>query len=136
MTSKVAPRSEIPAEYTWDTAAVYASHTDWEAELARVEAQLPDLAAFQGRLGSGPDRLAEWLDTAERLMNTVSRLYFYASMFHNVDTNDQSALADHDRAIGIYTRAIAATSFAEPELLLIGFEKLRRWMAEEPPLAP
>jgi len=56
---------------------------------------------------SSPERLAEWLDTAERLMNTVSRLYFYASMFHNVDTNDQAALADHDRAIGMYTRDVA-----------------------------
>jgi oligoendopeptidase F len=136
MTSKVAPRDQIPAQYTWDTAGVYASHADWEAALARVEKQLPDLAAFQGQLGSSPDRLAEWLDTAEQLMNTVARLYFYASMFHNVDTNDQTALANHDRAIGIYTRAIAATAFAEPELLAIGFDTLRSWMAEDPRLAP
>src|SRR3954454_7164641 len=135
MTSKVAARADIPVAYTWDTASVYASHADWEAELARVAAQLPDLAAFQGQLGSSPERLAAWLDTAEQLMNTVSRLYFYASMFHNVDTNDKAALADHDRAIGMYTRAIAATAFAEPELLAIGFDTLRRWMAAEPRLA-
>jgi oligoendopeptidase F len=135
MTNTVAPRAEIPVQYTWDTASVYASHADWEAELARVAAQLPELAAFQGQLGSCPERLAEWLDTAERLMNTVSRLYFYASMFHNVDTSDQAAVADHDRAIGMYTRAIAATAFAEPELLAIGFDTLRRWMADEPRLA-
>jgi oligoendopeptidase F len=135
MTSKVASRAEIPVQYTWDTASVYASHADWEAELARVAAQLPELAAFQGQLGSRPERLAEWLDTAERLMNTVARLYFYASMFHNVDTNDQAAVANHDRAIGMYTRAIAATAFAEPELLAIGFDTLRRWMADEPRLA-
>jgi oligoendopeptidase F len=135
MTSKVASRAEIPVQYTWDTASVYASHADWEAELARVAAQLPELAAFQGQLGSRPERLAEWLDTAERLMNTVARLYFYASMFHNVDTNDQAAVANHDRAIGMYTRAIAATAFAEPELLAIGFDTLRRWTADEPRLA-
>ncbi|MEO7912285.1 MAG: oligoendopeptidase F [Roseiflexaceae bacterium] len=135
MTSNVSPRAEIPVQYTWDTASVYASQADWEAELARVAAQLPELAAFQGQLGSSPKRLAEWLDTAERFMNTVSRLYFYASMLHNVDTNDQSAVAGHDRAIGIYTRAIAATAFAEPELLAIGFDTLRSWVAEEPRLA-
>ena len=135
MTSKVAPRDEIPVQYTWDTASVYASHAAWEAELARVAAQLPELAVFQGQLGSSPARLAEWLDTAERLMNTVARLYFYASMFHNVDTNDQAAVANHDRAIGMYTRAIAAAAFAEPELLAICFDTLRRWMADEPRLA-
>ncbi len=135
MASKVPPRDQIPVQYTWDTAVVYASHAAWEAELARVAAQLPELALFQGQLGSSPDRLAEWLDTAERLMNTVARLYFYASMFHNVDTNDQTAVANHDRAIGIYTRAIAATAFAEPELLAIGFDTLRRWMVDQPRLA-
>jgi oligoendopeptidase F len=135
MASKVPPRDQIPVQYTWDTAVVYVSHAAWEAELARVAAQLPELALFQGQLGSNPDRLAEWLDTAERLMNTVARLYFYASMFHNVDTNDQTAVANHDRAIGIYTRAIAATAFAEPELLAIGFDTLRRWMVDQPRLA-
>ena len=135
MTSKVAPRDEIPAQYTWDTAAVYPSQAAWEAELARVAEQLPELAAFQGQLGSGPDRLLAWLEADERLMNTVGRLYFYASMFHNVDTNDQAALANHDRAIGIYTRAIAATAFAEPELLAIGLDTLRRWMAADARLA-
>jgi len=136
MTQTVPQRSEVSVEYTWDTAGVYASRADWEAELARVEKQLPELAVFQGQLGSSPGRLADWLDTAERLMNTVARLYLYASMFHNVDTNDQAALANHDRAIGIYTRAIAATAFAEPELLAIGFDTLRGWMAEDPRLAP
>ena len=136
MTQTVPQRSEVSVEYTWDTAGVYASRADWEAELARVEKQLPELAVFQGQLGSSPGRLADWLDTAERLMNTVARLYLYASMFHNVDTNDQAALANHDRAIGIYTRAIAATAFAEPELLAIGFDTLRGWTAEDPRLAP
>jgi len=88
MAQTVPQRSEIPAQHTWDTAAVYPSHATWEAELARVDAQLPELAVFQGQLGSSPQRLAEWLDTDERLMNTVARLYFYANMFHNVDTND------------------------------------------------
>src|SRR5215207_11631932 len=103
MSKNVPQRSEIPVQYTWDTASVYESHSAWESELARVAAQLPELAGFQGQLGSGPERLAEWLDTDERLMNSVARLYFYASMFHNVDTNDQAGVANHDRAIGIYT---------------------------------
>ncbi|HEU5099515.1 MAG TPA: oligoendopeptidase F [Roseiflexaceae bacterium] len=135
MTQSVLPRSQIPAQYTWDTEAVYASHAVWEAELARVAARLPELASAQGRLGASPAVLAEWLESADQLMNAVGRLYFYASMFHNVDTADQAAVADHDRAIGLYSRAIAALAFAEPELLAIGFETLRRWAAEEPRLA-
>jgi oligoendopeptidase F len=135
MTKAVPQRSEIPVEYTWDTASVYESDAAWEAEMARVAAQLPDLARFQGHLGEGPAILVEWLETADQLANAVSRLYFYASMFHNVDTADQTAAANHDRALGLYTRAIAATAFAEPELLALGFDTLRSWMQQEPRLA-
>jgi len=135
MTSQVPPRSEIPTQYKWDTEAVYASHAAWEAELARVAARLPELAAAQGQLDDSAARLAEWLESADQLMNAVARLYFYASMFHNVNTADQAAVADHDRSIGLYSRAAAALAFAEPELLAIGFATLRRWMAEEPRLA-
>jgi oligoendopeptidase F len=135
MTTSVLPRSEIPTQYTWDTEAVYESHAAWQAELARVAARLPELAAAQGRLGNSAAGLAEWLEAADQLMNAVARLYFYASMFHNVDTADQAAVADYDRSIGLYSRAIAALAFAEPELLAIGFATLRRWMAEQPRLA-
>jgi oligoendopeptidase F len=135
MAQSVLPRSEIPVQYTWDTESVYASRAAWEAELARVDAQLPVLGASQGHLGDSPAGLADWLESADRLMNAVARLYFYASMFHNVDTADQAAAADHDRSLGLYSRAIAALAFAEPELLAIGFDTLRRWMAEEPRLA-
>jgi oligoendopeptidase F len=134
MAQPVLQRGEIPVDYTWDTAAVYESDAAWEAEMARLGAQLPELARFQGHLGDAPATLLEWLEAADRLMNTVARLYFYASMFHNVDTADQEAAAKHDRAIGLYTRAAAATAFAEPELLTLGFDTLRRWAADEPRL--
>jgi oligoendopeptidase F len=135
MGQTVRPRSEILVQHTWDTSNVYESQAAWEAELARVTARLPELSAAQGRLGDSAASLAEWLDEADRLMNAVSRIYFYASMFHNVDTADQDAAANHDRALGLYSRAIAALAFAEPELLAIGFDKLRGWMNQEPRLA-
>jgi oligoendopeptidase F len=135
MTKTVPQRSDIPVEYTWDTASVYESDAAWEAEMARVADQLPSVARLQGSLSRGPDVLANYLQIAERLMNDVSKLYFYASMFHNVDTADQAAAAKHDRAIGLYTRAVAAIAFAEPELLGIGFDTLRGWIEQEPRLA-
>src|SRR5690349_15865824 len=135
MAQTVPPRSDIPVEYTWDTASVFESDTAWEAELARIGAELPELGRAQGRIGASPGALAEWLETVDQLMNGVAKLYIYASMLHNVDTNDQDAVAKHDRAIGMYTRAAAAIAFTEPELLAIGFDTLRRWSQSEPRLA-
>ena len=98
MSKTVPSRSEIAVEHTWDAASVFESGAAWEAERAHVAGELSALARFQGHLGDGPAALAEWLETADRVANAVSKVYLYASMFHNVDTADQAAAAQHDRA--------------------------------------
>jgi oligoendopeptidase F len=128
-------RSEVAPEHTWDADSIFSSEADWEAEHSRVSAALPGLERFQGRLGESPALLAEWLHTLDGLMSSMGKLYVYAGMFHEVDTADQAAAARNSRAMSLYAEALAATSFGEPELLAIGFDKLRRWLGEEPRLA-
>ena len=130
MSKTVPQRSEIAPEHTWDTASIFANDAAWEAEFARVSGELPQLARFQGRLGEAPARLLEWLHSSEALLNAAGKVYLYASMLHNTNTADQRASAQYDRAIGLFNRVVTATAFAEPELLGIGFERLRRWVAE------
>lgn len=133
----VPSRHEIPIEQTWDAASVFPSGAAWEAEIAAVEAELPAVAAFQERLtsGAGPAVLAECFAAIEALASRGYRVYLYASMFYNVDTADQGALAKNDRASGLFARVGATIAFLDPSLLAIGFETLRRWVAEEPRLA-
>ena len=135
MSQPILARSEVPAELTWNTASVYASDADWEEAFAQLAGALPELASFQGRLGTGPGALADWFSTSERLLNTAHRVYFYASMLHNTDTGDQRAAAMYDRGIGLLMQAYTACAFAEPEILAIGQPSLREWMAAEPRLA-
>jgi oligoendopeptidase F len=133
--STIPQRSEVAPEYTWDTTNVFATDADWEAEFARISAELPKLERFHGRLGQGAARVLEWLQTSEALLLAAQKIYFYASMFHNTNTADQEATAKFDRAIGLYTRTITAMAFAEPELLRVGLEQLRDWAAEDARLA-
>jgi oligoendopeptidase F len=136
MTTQPIPRrDEIAVEHTWNAESVFASVDDWEAEFARVEAQLPDLARFHGRLGDGPGTLAEWLAAADGLTAALGKLQTYVVMEHAVDAADQQATARYDRFAGLAARALAASAFAEPELLALGAETLRAWAQSEPRLA-
>ena len=135
MTATVQTRAEIPAEQTWDAASVFASDAAWEAEIAQVEAQLGSLAAFRGRLHEGPATVAHWLSALEQTMRSVEHIEIYASMFYNVNTADQDALAKQDRAVGVYARAAAAAAFGEPELLAIGTATLEQWAKSDARLA-
>jgi oligoendopeptidase F len=63
-------------------------------------------------------------------------VFVYASLTYSVDTNDQEAAARNDRARGVFGMTAAALAFAQPEMLAIGFDTLRRWLVEDERLAP
>ena len=128
-------RSEVPAEVTWDTESVYPSEAAWDAAFRGIESRLPDLGEFKGHLADGPGTVADWLAAYESTSAEMGKVNVYAYMHYAVDAGDQAAAARLERARGLASRLVAATSFAAPELLAIGPETLRRWIAEEPRLA-
>jgi oligoendopeptidase F len=130
----VPPRSEIAREHTWDTESIFANEAEWEAERQAVEALLPGLAAWAGRLGEGPAILADYLDAAEQALRRLNQVAVYAGLRYAVDTTDQNAIAASEQAHVLYARVLAVLAFAEPEILAIPPETLRRWRDEEPRL--
>lgn len=128
-------RTEVPVEHTWDAASVFSTESAWKDEFKSVERRLPDLEEFRGRLADGPATLADWFAAAEDVARSFGMLNVYAVMFASVDSADQEAAARMDRTRTLGTRLDAAMSFAEPEMLAIGLDSLRRWVREEPRLA-
>lgn len=132
---QIPARKDVPLEYTWDTESIFPTHAAWEAAFREVEAGLPDVKHFQGRLGDNPGTLLEFLKAADLLAEKVGRVAIYARLNFAVDTTNQAAAGDADKAIGLQARTAAAVSFAEPEILAIGFDRLRAWMESEPGLS-
>jgi oligoendopeptidase F len=135
MTQTVPQRSEIAVDDTWDLHSIFPSDQAWEAEMARVEAELPELSRFRGQLGQSAALLAEWLETADRLQNIAEKVYNYGWLSFASDTTDQTASAKRSRALNFYSRVLTELAFGQPEILTIGFEQLRQWSADEPRLA-
>jgi oligoendopeptidase F len=133
--TSIPARKDVPVEHTWDAASIFSSDDRWEEEFRGIERRLPDLAEFRGHLADGPATLADWFAAAEAVQAAYSRLNVYSYMFFAVDSADQAATARQDRSRGLGSRVDATTSFAEPELLAIGDEKLRAWARAEPRLA-
>jgi oligoendopeptidase F len=128
-------RKDVPVEHTWDAASIFPTTAAWEEEFRAVESRLLDLAEFRGHLADGPPTLADWFAAAEGVQAAYSRLSVYSYMFYAVDSTDQEASARQDRSRGLGSRVDAAISFAEPELLAVGIDRLRGWVATEPRLA-
>jgi oligoendopeptidase F len=136
MTQRTRTRAEIPTERTWDTASIFATPADWEAAVARLGADVAEAATFEGRLAEGPDTLARFLLASDDVQRQAARVAVYANLTYSVDTTDQESAARRDRARGIVAMATARLAFAQPEMLSIGRDTLRRWSAEDARLVP
>ena len=128
-------RSEIPVEQTWDLASVYATPADWEAACAELKAQLPELAAFRGRLAEGPATLLAFLEPMQAAGVLLGKIFIYASNGASVDTGDQVAAARAGQARTLMANYAAAVAFFDPELVAIGLDKVESWIEATPDLA-
>jgi oligoendopeptidase F len=131
----IPPRSEIAHEHTWNAESVYADRAAWQAELKAIEAELPKLAPYQGRLSESAAVLAEWFELSEALARRVSTLAFYAFMSQACNSTDDEAVSMAGAAGSVASRYGATVSFEQPELLAMGEVRLNEWAAAEPKLA-
>jgi oligoendopeptidase F len=134
-TTYLPARSEVPVEQTWALESIFANPADWESACQTLEQVIPSLAAYQGRLQEGPQILLQAIQKLEEVGTLVGKIMTYASNASAVDTFDQAATARAGQARSLASRTRAAMAFFDPELMAIGFETLKRWMAEVPELA-
>ena len=132
---KIPARSEIDPKYTWNAESVFKSPEEWQIEADAILAAIPAVKDFQGTLSEGPAVLANALEAIEVLQVRAERVYMYAGFSYNVDTTDQAAAAMADKAGGIYGQVVAASAYLRPEMLEIGEQALRQWVAAEPRLS-
>lgn len=131
MSNTLPKRDEVPVPHTWDVDSIFPTPAAWAAAVDEVKARLPELAAYRGRLSDSAAVLAEWQQAYEDVVSQAYRIFVYASMGVSVDSADQAANARFGRARELFGQVSTVTAFAEPELLQIGFETLRQWVASE-----
>ncbi|VAW32184.1 Oligoendopeptidase F, partial [hydrothermal vent metagenome] len=135
MTAVARKRDEIPQQYQWHIESIFATPEAWETAVSQFQHQLKEIDQFKGRLHESPTILANYLTAADALATAIGKIYVYAALSYSVDTTNQTAAARNDQARGLYGMTAAATAFAQPEMLAIGFETLRKWLTEDERLA-
>jgi oligoendopeptidase F len=118
----------------WNLAALYPTQSAWDADLARADGQLREVEACKGRLGRSAAQLRQCLDLFEDVAKRISRLYVYASQQLAEDTRAPASLSLLQRVQTLASRAGEAASFREPEILRIGAERVRQFVAQDPGL--
>ena len=128
---KLPARSEIDPRYRWDLSHIFATPEAWEKALKDCEAKVGTIAAFEGKVAEDP-RAAVRANFAfqDELMPVVD----YAFLSREGDNGDPAAQSMYMKAMGLITKAMAAGSFLEPELLALDESALRE-MIDDPAMA-
>ena len=135
MANKVLPRNKIDKKFTWNAESVFPSINSWEKEAAKVVEDIARVKQYQGRLSESVESLMEAIRISEELILRAYKLYMYASFSYAVETTNQQAGGLLGKAQGIYGQVASAVAYLQPEILLIGKEKLGEWMAQNEKLA-
>jgi oligoendopeptidase F len=124
-------REAIPEQYRWNIADILPDETAFDATVAEVEAMLPDLAAFKGRLGESPEALADALDLTNEIERRAEDAFVWANQRYHTDTRDQESAATVARSRAMLAKVNETSSFIRPEIARIPTERLETFLEHE-----
>ncbi len=123
-TAKVLKRSEVPEEYTWNLADMFASDDDWFKEYEALKALPEKIAGFAGTLAQSAERLLAFLKLDDDVSLRISRLYGYASCKSDEDTANNAYQDMRGKAGSVAVALSGASAFAAPEIMAMSDETL------------
>ena len=134
MSEIIRERKDIPLKDTWALEDLYATDADWEKALARMQARMPELSEFEGKLAQNGQTLCAFLALLEELDTQAESLGNYAMRRGDQDTRDANYQAMNGKFISAVTELSAGLSFATPEIMDIPEESLEGFYADCPRL--
>ena len=131
MASMLKKRSEIEEKYKWNLEDMIPSEEALQALLKDAEDHIEAYPQFKGNLGSSAQILAKFLAFDVELDEIFSRLSSYARQKSDEDTSDGQWQALLSKVNTLSTKAMEASSFAEPEILEIPKETMEQFLETE-----
>jgi oligoendopeptidase F len=129
-------RAKVAEKYKWNTADLFLSDDAWQKAKDDVAKRIPELAKFQGTLGASADKLYTAIAAMSGVDKDLQRLAVYASMRSDEDTRDQSRMEMNQAARQLAVQNDSVTSFARPEILAVGADKVKGFVAQDARLKP
>ncbi len=122
-------RAEIPEKYKWDLSHIFETEQAWEDALKLVSERIPELTQFKGKLHQR-DELLKAFKLNDELDVILGKLFAYASMSYNEDSQDPVKQGRYARIYSFATQLSSALSFFNPEISALSQEQLETLIAD------
>lgn len=134
-TPAAAPRpaaaQAAPAQAGWDLRDLYPTDAAWNDAYARLKTQIAGLSSLKGTLGSGAPALRDALMKISDVSRDYLRLAVYASLNADIDVRVASKQERNQQIQALGTSLQEQTSWLNPEILAIGADKVRGFIAAD-----
>lgn len=132
MSEKLAPRSEVPVELTWNLKELYKTLEDFEADKEKVATLTNQFVeTFKGKLENS-ENLVEAIKKYEEIRTIIGRLNQYAFLPVSVDITDLESMKLMRQMSSFIAEQSAILSFFTSEVKQLPVEVLDKTLEEHP----
>lgn len=112
----------------WDLSTFYPNLEAWDADLVKMSEHIDLLATYQGKLGD-LENFNSFLESEERALKLLYRLYAYIHLNSDLNLKDQVKSSKNQQMLLTLSKLNQKTSFAKPEMIAIGEEKIMSFVS-------
>lgn len=127
-------REQIDKKYKWNLDEIFTSIEAWGKEYSQIEAEIPKITEYKGKLKTSGKNLYSCLNLITKLGERFSRLSIYASLGRDADLNNQNFQILSNKIQKLSSDFAAASAFVNPEILQIPEKTLNKFYKDEPKL--
>lgn len=127
-------RDNVPEEFTWNAADVYAGVEVWQAEKALLPEMIDKIKELSGEWTSSPKNLLQLLSHIDKVEKKITGLTVYTSLLSDTDMGKSLYQSLKGEIQVIYVNLQGVLSFIEPDILKLGKEKIDEYIDNEPGL--
>ncbi|MCP9356486.1 oligoendopeptidase F [Liquorilactobacillus satsumensis] len=120
-------RTEIPAELTWDLTKIFATDAAFETEVHLITTMAGAMKQYRQTMQKDADALVSVLETLLNLKRRIEKVYVYASLKNDEDTNNKRYQGYFARIQKLTATVYASFAWFEPEVLALPAEKLAHY---------
>ena len=131
MHQSIPERKDTDPRFHWHIEDYFKTDAGWEAAFSALEAAIPEMAEFSGKLADSAETLLSCLIKNEELSLKLDHVYTYANMRMHEDSANAFYQGMASRAEMLLIRYSAAISFLTPEIIAIPEEKLAAFREEK-----
>ena len=124
-------RKDVKTGDKWDLSKLYGSEEAWEKGLADLEAKIPGISEFKGKLADSAASLKACLDYMNELELLDERLGYYAHLRLNEDEGMGASQERFARYMSAATKVAAESSWQTPEIQAIDSGVMEVFLADE-----